>query len=414
MIYKSLMVFLLSTLASSCAFIDLQKELEKIAVTGTIHGRIIDKSNEESSLILIVYDKKKKIVKYKCLHDNADYYAFLLPAWEKYHLVLFEDNNHNLKYDQDEPAGYWTNPENRALPVSGKFIIDLVISNNTKIPYLYSTEIKNLDASYGDTFMIKTGEIADINNKRFSPEYGYKGLWTPLKFLDEDGVGIYFLEEYDPEKIPIIFIYGIGGFPQGWKTFFKKIDRSRYQPWFYYYPSGLRIGKTGKALNIIVHELHVKYNFKSMYIVAHSMGGLVASEFIKRNISKPQNNYIKLFLSISTPWGGDKDAEWAKYAPAVIPCWKDLSPDCEFIKKLSPDYLGSEIPYFLLFSYHGDRKPFRRNNDNVVYLSSQLKYDMQQRAEKIYGFDLNHTQILSDQGVIDTCNAIFEKYDKRK
>lgn len=410
-IYKFFILTTLILLTSSCAFIELQDDLDIINSSGSLHGRILDKSSNEDSIIIVAYDENNKIVKYKHLHDNNDYYLFILPAGKKYSLVIFEDINDNLKYDKGEAAGYWSNPKSLKLPACDDIKIDLTISDKTVIPSCYCTDINNLNEDFGNKFIVKTGAIADINHKKFGPEYGKKGLWRPLQFLKEEGVGVFFLDKYDPNKIPILFIYGIGGYPQHWKSFFEKIDRTIYQPLFYYYPSGVRISNAGSALNIIVNELHMKYKFNSMFVVAHSMGGLVANEFIKRNISQTENNYIKLFISISTPWAGDKDAMWAKLAPAVIPCWKDLTPQCEFIKKLSSKDLGS-IPYYMFFSYHGDRKPFRRNNDDVVYLASQLKLDMQKKAIKLYGFDLNHNQILSNQIVIDTCNAIFAKHTK--
>ena len=410
-IYNFLISICVILLMSSCAFIELQKDLDIMDSSGSLHGRIIDKSSTEDSIIIVAYDEDKKIVKYKHLHDNNDYYLFILPAGKKYTLAIFEDTNDNLKYDKGEAAGYWSNPKSLKLSACDNIKFDLTISNKNIIPSTYSTNINNLDETFGDQYIVKTGAIADINNKIFASEYGVKGLWRPLQFLKEEGVGVFFLEKYDPNKIPILFVYGIGGYPQHWKSFFEKIDRNIYQPLFYYYPSGVRIQKAGIALNIIINELHMKYKFDNMFVVAHSMGGLVANEFIKRNISNKENNYIKLFISISTPWAGDKDAMWAKLAPAIIPCWKDLTPQCEFIKNLSPNDLGS-IPYYMFFSYHGDRKPFRRNNDDIVYLSSQLKLNMQKKATKLYGFDLNHNQILSNQIVIDTCNAIFAKHTK--
>ena len=400
--------------AVSCAFIKLQENLTEMASTGAVHGRIVDKSDEEHPIIVLAYDTDKKIARYKHLHNNNDYYLFMLPAGKVYEIMMFEDVNGDLKYEQGEPAGCWLNENAVRLSAGGSIAIDMAISKNNSIPTGYPTDINNLPLVLGDKFIVQTGAVADINNKIFSPEYGKKGLWRPLDFLKENGVGVFFLEKYDPDKIPILFIYGIGGCPQNWKFFFEKIDRTVYQAWFYYYPSGVRIAKASKALNIIVNELQIKYKFKDMFIVAHSMGGLVANDFIKRNIADKHNKYIKLFISISTPWEGDEDAVWAKYAPAVIPCWQDLSPNSAFIQKLSAKDLGSGIPYYLLFSYHGDRKPFRRNNDNVIYLSSQLKLEMQKKAEKLYGFDLKHFQILTNKSVLNICNGIFAEYNCRK
>jgi pimeloyl-ACP methyl ester carboxylesterase len=263
----------------------------------------------------------------------------------------------------------------------------------------------------GSKFVVATGAIADLDDESFSPEAAKKGLWSPLAFIEKYGVGVYFLEKYDPDKIPVLFINGIGGSPRDWKPFFKRMDRKKYQPWFLFYASGGRIEKAAAALNSILKRMRTKYQFNSMYVVAHSMGGLVARQFIKNSFDAG-DKYIKLFVSISTPWLGDKDAEWSIGAPLVIPCWLDLRPSSDFIKNGSSKDLGSQIPYYLLFSYRGDRKPFRLNNDNVVYLSSELSLDMQQRAEKVYGFNLSHSTILSSDKVLNTCIDIFAKYDE--
>ena len=57
--------------------------------------------------------------------------------------------------------------------------------------------------------------------------------------------------EFDPDKIPVLFVHGIGGTPLDWKYLAKGLDRHRFQPWFYYYPSGLR-------LNLVSGLLHEK------------------------------------------------------------------------------------------------------------------------------------------------------------
>ena len=49
------------------------------------------------------------------------------------------------------------------------------------------------------------GAIIDLDDELFSGEYGKKGFWEPVEFYKEVGGNIYFLEEYDPKKIPILF-----------------------------------------------------------------------------------------------------------------------------------------------------------------------------------------------------------------
>ena len=149
----------------------------------------------------------------------------------------------------------------------------------------------------------------------FSDEYGKKGLWTGLEFFRKIGGNVYFLEAYDPAKIPILFVHGAAGSPQNWQTFFESIDRNKYQPWFFYYPSGASIDSMSYLLLWKLQNLQAKYKFKELYITAHSMGGLVVRSFIV--------NYghffpsIANFISISTPWGGE---ELAGNRREILPC----------------------------------------------------------------------------------------------
>ena len=393
---------------TSCAFMELQKDLDRIAANGTIHGQVTGPRAKKAPVIMIAYAAGGKIVRYKHLNSSADYYAFSLPGKQSYQLAAFEDTNNNLKYDRGEPAALWANRGRTVLPATGQILHPLKLSSDTNIPSAYKTDISKFDKKTGDKFVIITGQTANIDDKRFSAAVGHQGLWTPMTFLEKYGLGVYFLEKYDPDKIPVLFIYGIDGNAQSWKYFLEHIDRNHFQPWFYFYPSGFRIGKSGKALDIIIRELQTKYRFRKMFVLAHSMGGLVARELVKRQLAN-NKNFIKLLITISTPWKGDKDAEWSKHAPAVIPCWYDLMPDSDLVKSIKPDDLGT-IPYYLLFSYKGDRKPFRLNNDSVVYISSELKFDMQKRAEKVYGFNLKHDEMLKSSDLVELCNDIFHKY----
>jgi triacylglycerol esterase/lipase EstA (alpha/beta hydrolase family) len=160
-----------------------------------------------------------------------------------------------------------------------------------------------------------------------------KATGNRFHFFRELGGNIYFLEEYDPKKIPILFIHGATGTPKGWKYFVDNIDRTRFQPWFFYYPSGARIQSMSYLLFWKLENLKIKYNFEQLYITAHSMGGLVARSFIMDHGA--HFPYVKLFISLATPWGGSGMAEYGvKQSPAVIPCWIDMQPESPFIQSL--------------------------------------------------------------------------------
>jgi pimeloyl-ACP methyl ester carboxylesterase len=58
------------------------------------------------------------------------------------------------------------------------------------------------------------------------------------------------------------------------------MDRTKYQPWLFYYPSGLQIPTLGNGLLGMLNELWLEHRFHELHIVAHSMGGLVTRSFL--------------------------------------------------------------------------------------------------------------------------------------
>lgn len=57
-------------------------------------------------------------------------------------------------------------------------------------------------------------EIVTLDDPRFSLENGRLGLWEPIQFLRTVGGGVFFLEPFDPEKIPVILVHGLGGYTE--------------------------------------------------------------------------------------------------------------------------------------------------------------------------------------------------------
>ena len=116
--------------------------------------------------------------------------------------------------------------------------------------------------------------------------------------------GIYFTEPYDPTRVPVLLVYGIGGTPQDFRYFSDHFDRKRYQVWIFHYPSGMRLERVARAMGAGLDLLKQRYGFKQCDVVAHSMGGLVARAAIDEAVRNEGSNFIPKFVSISTPWGG--------------------------------------------------------------------------------------------------------------
>ncbi len=406
---------LLCSLFVSCKLMQVREDVktlqESVVLVGVVSSTV---SYEDMPVVVAAYasqDRKRAIVHYTTLHELGPY-ELMVPQGT-HNIVAFGDKNMNLTYDAGEPAGQILSAEQIVVPAGGVHgNLDIVITE---------ARGRHIDLPIGSTMPPKThkkfhstcpGAIADINDTVFSDEYGKKGFWAGLEFYREIGGNVYFLEAYDPNKTPILFVHGAAGSPQNWRTFFNSIDRRKYQPWFYYYPSGSSIDSMSYLLFWKMQRLQTKYKFKELYITAHSMGGLVVRSFLV--------NYgqyfpsIASFISISTPWGGEELAEMGvKYSPAVIPSWVDMQPESDCIQSLFSRRMPSTVEYYLFFGHRGNRNLLRPNNDKVVTLESQLDQRSQRDAKMIYGFNEDHISILSSQQVLSQYNAILADREQK-
>ena len=98
----------------------------------------------------------------------------------------------------------------------------------------------------------------------------------------------------------------------------------------------------------------IKYQFKKLYIVAHSMGGLVARSTIKKYLQTYPElaDSIQLLITINSPLAGMQSTEKVERLPIIIPSWRDLKPKSQFLSDLNSWFLPHNIPYHLVFSYH--------------------------------------------------------------
>jgi pimeloyl-ACP methyl ester carboxylesterase len=222
------------------------------------------------------------------------------------------------------------------------------------------------------------------------------------------GWGVYFLEEYDPEKIPVLFVHGALGTPRDFEYLIRHLDRQHFQPWLLYYPTALDLATTARAVNRVMLRLHALHHYSRIAVVAHSMGGLVAraainhaTEYLpgKRLVTLP------LLVTISTPWNGQVMAELgAEHAPVPAPSWRSMTPGSPFLATLRETALPPETRYHLFFSYQGDSKLIQETNDNIVAVSSELALDLQRSAVSVLGFDEDHVSILRSEQVSDALN----------
>src|SRR5260221_850492 len=129
-------------------------------------------------------------------------------------------------------------------------------------------------------------------------------MWKFYDFLLETKPGIYFLEPYDPKKIPVLFVHGIGGTPRDFRSLIAALDHDHFQPWVFYYPSGARLD----AISALLVQLFVRAphetNVTRAPVAAPRIGGLVAREFVLQDHERNATDVVRTFVTISSPLGG--------------------------------------------------------------------------------------------------------------
>jgi pimeloyl-ACP methyl ester carboxylesterase len=93
--------------------------------------------------------------------------------------------------------------------------------------------------------------------------------------------GLYFLEPYDPSRIPVVFVHGLMSSPYTWVKTINGLQqdpeiRKRYQPWVFGYATGNPILYSALRLREELARVDKLYpNHLPYVVVGHSMGGML-------------------------------------------------------------------------------------------------------------------------------------------
>lgn len=323
------------------------------------------------------------------LTENKTYTFYISTG--RYMLFAYQDENRDQVFSSGETGEYLRNK--LQLPVE----ISITHKQEVKLPVLrmdqnsyFPTTSLALDTNVNSANNI--GKVVSIDDPTFDLENAKLGLWQPLDFIDKVGAGLFMLDEYDPKKTPVLFVHGIKGSPIQFKALISSIDRSKFQIWLAYYPSGVRLDMISNALAAALDQLKLKYDFKDIHLVSHSMGGLISRSFLMKHQRNKASYTISKFMTINSPLLGLKTAQaGVEYSPVIIPAWRDLAANSDFINKVNAWNLPASTKYSLIFSYLAGEE-----GDGVIPLSSQLSVSLQKEAISLLGVEAEHTDTLSD------------------
>jgi pimeloyl-ACP methyl ester carboxylesterase len=248
----------------------------------------------------------------------------------------------------------------------------------------------------------ETSVRASLDDEFFDPKYGQLGLYDPVALFVHNQGFVFGLEPFDSTKVQVLFVHGVSGTPRDFAYLVDGLDRTRFQPWFFYWPTGMPIDRIGQMLarviDLAAHDPQVRS--KKFVVVSHSVGGLVAESALRR-VGDTDSAALKGYVSFAAAYGGsDAARKGVNSAPLVVPSWRDIATDSDFLVSLTSRPFPKSVPFYLFFAWgtvqtNGPAPA----GDGTISLRSQLDPRMQIVASQMYGVGESHVGILNNDAV---------------
>ena len=125
----------------------------------------------------------------------------------------------------------------------------------------------------------------EVLNKRSFLNQALAGLFRPERFMADQG--LYMLEPYRADKIPVVFVHGLMSDPHIWEneviSLMADAELSKkVQCWCFMYPTGLPVANSAMRLRKSLQDAIKTFDphgtspsMNDMIMVGHSMGGLL-------------------------------------------------------------------------------------------------------------------------------------------
>jgi pimeloyl-ACP methyl ester carboxylesterase len=381
----------------------------------TIYGRIKSAGCNKKNLAVAALSYKfgKMEIVTTAFLCGEGVYSLFLPNGE-YQIFVFTDFDQNGLFTSHECTGVF----NKAKFISLTDSLPAIVGGFNIFLFRPFTIERNVKITIPSSFYCSTskyypsGSIRSLNDPIFSDEFGQKGIYSPSDFLSSSPNYFYTTRERDEKRIPVIFVHGYGGTPRRFSYLQSKMDSTKYDFWYFYYPSGQSIAASGSALfEIFLSGKLSSRKSKEMVIVAHSMGGLVA-RYALNLLGKEESHNLKIkFISLCSPYGGSDEARnGLTQAPIIIPSWREIASRSDFLKEMFKTPLHKSISFSLFFAYK-DKSVIRgaETSDGVVILRSQLYYLAQRDASIVRGFNESHDSMLTSKQVAEEILFVLDK-----
>jgi len=389
---------------AGCAIKEIQKQTQIVENLGFIKGNVTRASNQQGPVIVVRYrDRNDGPIREGQVFASrkGDFMFPVIPG--SHYIAAFIDINNDGDYQPEEPGNYHGIPS--SIDVGPKQTVTLET-------IIITGPLPEQVAEFNSNSKIRAaweniGRVTTLDDRRFTRKNYSLGLWRPFDFLETAEGGLFFLNEFQQGKVPVLFIHGMLGGPTDWQPVIEGLDKDRFQPWVLFYPSGLRLDIISDYLVEAVSRLQNRYAFNEFYVIAHSMGGLITRSFVKKYVEHDpeKSKILKLVMTVNSPMAGMSEASLGvEHSPIVVPSWRDLETGSEFLHGIHSWNWPGEIPYYLVISYANGE-----SGDGVVPLESQVTLKLQDEATRMHIFNNKHVGTLNDIHFIALFNRILNE-----
>ncbi|MFP4417365.1 MAG: esterase/lipase family protein [Chitinispirillaceae bacterium] len=383
----------------------------------TIYGRIksVGRISHNIAVAAISYRYGKQEIVGKAFACNEGFYSLVLPVGQ-YQLFAFADVNNDSLFTQKECAGFFLEKSPLIEIDSSSTTIkryDISVSDRHVFTIDQPVSIRLPDTYHcSPSHYYPPGAVRSLDDTIFSDKVAELGIYNPSEFLDNAGIYFYALQERNLRKTPVLCVPGYGGSPREFEKIISELDSSRFDFWFFYYPGAQSLSKSASILYEIFFSGNIiKLRGRKLYIIAHSMGGLVARQALNLYSRKQNRTAPVEFISLCTPYGGIESAKDPFFDVSVmLPSWRQLAAESGFLDSLHSSRLAPSIQFYLFFGFKNPAIiKFSETSDGTVKLKNQLPYTIQDQADEIRGFNETHESILTSDECIERVTQILNE-----
>lgn len=275
---------------------------------------------------------------------------------------------------------------------------------------IYQAPVRNPELAALMERARREDEVVPLTHTLFAPEVAAVGLWHSAFYLDNYGTALVLAAAFeDDDQVPVVLVPGIGGSPREFAELIPMLQRSGYQPLYFVYPSGMPLGNAARQLGERLQEFLQRHDVDRFVVIGHSMGGVVAKGLLDQVDVSDDLPSWRLFIAISSPFGGVNTAQYADRLPRRPPAWDDLAPNSGFMQQIRSTRFPSDLHFYLFFGARSSNRLMAvlGNNDGVLSLDSMCGSPVSGWARDVFGFYEDHTSILSAPLVLGRLETVL-------